>query len=61
MDGAFGDVGEALIPQPRRDLVAIRRPAGWIARMMPSSVPLSISVICLPTEHLLQLLSVTYY
>ena len=28
---------------------------------MPSSVPLSISVICLPTEHLLQLLSVTDY
>jgi hypothetical protein len=24
-------------------------------------VPLSISVICLPTEHLLQLLSVTDY
>ena len=28
---------------------------------MPSSVPLSISVICLPIGHLLQLLSVTSY
>ena len=28
---------------------------------MPSSVPLSISVICLLTEHLLELLSVTDY
>src|SRR4249919_1576142 len=28
---------------------------------MPSSVPLSISVICLPTEHLLGLLSITDY
>jgi hypothetical protein len=28
---------------------------------MPSSVPLSISVICLTTEHLLHLLSVTDY
>src|SRR4029453_14811811 len=28
IDGAFGDVGEALLPQPRRDLVAVRGPAG---------------------------------
>ncbi len=28
---------------------------------MPSSVPLSISVICLPTERLLELLSTTSY
>jgi hypothetical protein len=28
---------------------------------MPSSVPLSISVTCLPTEHPLQLLNVTDY
>src|SRR4029453_8750059 len=28
IDGALGDVGEALLPQPRRDLVAVRGPAG---------------------------------
>src|SRR5437588_6427552 len=28
IDGAFRDVGEALLPQPRRDLVAVRGPAG---------------------------------
>src|ERR1700686_371742 len=28
VDGAFGDVGEALVPQPGRDLVAVRRPHG---------------------------------
>src|ERR1700761_5748383 len=28
VDGSFCDVGEALIPQPRRDLVAVRGPAG---------------------------------
>src|SRR5215467_1436422 len=28
IDGAFHDVGEALLPQPRGDLVAVRRPAG---------------------------------
>jgi hypothetical protein len=28
VDGALGDVGEALIPQPSRDLVAVRGPAG---------------------------------
>ena len=28
VDGALGDVGEALIAQPRRDLVAVRGPAG---------------------------------
>src|SRR5450631_4140671 len=26
VDGAFGDVGEALLPQPCRDLVAVRGP-----------------------------------
>src|SRR6478735_3164755 len=28
VDGALGDVGEALLAQPRRDLVAVRGPAG---------------------------------
>ena len=28
VDGSFCDVGEALIPQPRRDLVAVRGPTG---------------------------------
>src|SRR5262245_15625141 len=28
VDGSFGDVREALVPQPRRDLVAVRGPAG---------------------------------
>src|SRR4029453_9657534 len=28
IDGAFGGVGEALLPQPRRDLEAVRGPAG---------------------------------
>src|SRR6266487_3473461 len=28
VDGALGDVGEALLPQPRRDLVAVRGPHG---------------------------------
>src|SRR5476649_1351259 len=28
VDGAFGDVGEALLPQPCRDLVAVRGPHG---------------------------------
>src|ERR1700693_156996 len=27
-DGAFGDAGEALLPQPSRDLVAVRGPHG---------------------------------
>ena len=61
VDGALGDIGETLFPQPRRDLVAVRGCPDRIARTMPSSVPLSISVICLPTEHLLELLSITSY
>src|SRR6476620_11013619 len=28
VDGALGDVRETLLPQPRRDLVAVRSPAG---------------------------------
>src|ERR671912_1942232 len=28
VDGAFGDIGESLVSQPRRDLVSVRRPAG---------------------------------
>ncbi|MGK5676655.1 hypothetical protein ACSNOB_27905 [Micromonospora sp. URMC 106] len=50
-DGALGDVGEALIPQSRRNLVAVRGSAGQDREDMPSGVPLSISVICLPMEH----------
>jgi hypothetical protein len=58
VDGALGDIGEALLPQPCRDLVAVRGPAGQDDALQDS---LSISVTCLPTGDLLELLSDTDY
>ncbi len=60
VDRALGDLGEALLSQVGRDLVAVGRALREVREDDPLQTPLSISVSCFPIVSL-QLLNNTDY